>query len=391
LRVLYVIDDLGAAGAERSLAVMVAPYVRRGIELDVACLFDRPGIHAELEADGATVFCVDGPGGRTGRIRRARRLIVKRRPDLVHTTLFEADLAGRVAAAAAGVPVVSSLVNSAYGLDQAAAPGIRAWKLRAAQLLDALTARRVVRFHAISSHVADLMVAKLRLPRDRVDVIPRGRDPRRLGTRDASRRAGARLALGVADGVPLVVAAARQEYQKGLDVLIEAFATVHGSLPAARLVIAGRDGNQTTSLRAAAAQLEQGGVVRFLGARSDLPDLLCAADVFVVSSRWEGLGSVLLEAMALQAPIVASDLPPIREVVSDGVHARLSAPGDSNALADALLTELLDPLGSAARAAAAHERFLACFTAERVADQMAGFYQRALAAAGRGAAARMRA
>ena len=381
------IDDLGAAGAERSLAAMVAPYIRRGIQLDVTCLYERPGIHAELEADGARVFCVDGSGGRIGRIRRIRRLIAERRPDLIHTTLFEADLAGRLAGVAAGVPVVSSLVNSAYDIDQAAAPGIRIWKLRAAQLLDALTARRVVRFHAISSHVADLMAAKLRLPRDRVDVVPRGRDPGRLGTRDAGRRAAARAALGVADEVSLVVAAARHEYQKGLDVVIEAFPAVRASLPAAQLVIAGMAGNQTASLRAAAAQLEQGGTIRFLGARSDLPDLLCAADVFVVPSRWEGLGSVLLEAMALRAPIVASDLPPIREVVTDGIHARLSAPGEPAAFARAILATLADPGGSAARAEAAYDRFVSRFTAERIADQMAIFYQRALASAGRRGAA----
>ena len=188
VRVLYLIDDLDPAGAERSLAALVVPYRRRGIELDVACVWDVPGIQAELAADGAGVFCVDGPGGRIGRIRRARALIAARRPEIVHTTLFEADITGRLAAAAAGIPVVSSLVSSAYDVEQAAAPGLRPWKLRAAQLLDAVSARRVVRFHAISRHVADLMAAKLRIARDRVDVIPRGRDPERLGTRTRSPR-----------------------------------------------------------------------------------------------------------------------------------------------------------------------------------------------------------
>jgi glycosyltransferase involved in cell wall biosynthesis len=339
---------------------------------------DVPGIQAELEADGASVFCVDGPGGRIGRIRRTRRLIAARRPDIVHTTLFEADITGRLAAVAAGVPVVSSLVNSAYDAEQAAAPGLRPWKLRAAQLLDAVTARRVVRFHAISRHVADLMAAKLRIPRDRVDVIPRGRDPGRLGTRDAARRVAARAGLGIPEGTPLVLAAARHEYQKGLDVLIEAFPAVLGSVPTARLVIAGRDGHQTVRLHAAADRLEAEGAVRFLGPRSDVPDLLCAADVFVVPSRWEGLGSVLLEAMALRAPIVASDLPPIREVVTDGESARLSPPGAPTALSAAIVATLADADRTASQATAARQRFLACFTIEHVADQMAAFYRRAL-------------
>jgi glycosyltransferase involved in cell wall biosynthesis len=380
VRVLYLIDDLDPAGAERSLAALVVPYRRRGIELDVACVRDVPGIQAELAADGAGVFCVDGPGGRIGRIRRARALIAARRPEIVHTTLFEADITGRLAAAA-GVPVVSSLVNSAYDVEQAAAPGLRPWKLRAAQLLDAVSARRVVRFHAISRHVADLMAAKLRIARDRVDVIPRGRDPERLGTRDPVRRAAARAALEIPEGTPLVLAAARHEYQKGLDVLVEAFPAVLASAPAARLLIAGRDGHQSPRLRAAAGGLESQGVIRFLGARSDVPDLLCAADVFVAPSRWEGLGSVLLEAMALRAPIVASDLPPIREVVRDGETARLSPPGAPAALSAAIVATLTDQERAASQAAAAYERFLARFTIERVADQMAAFYQRALASA----------
>jgi glycosyltransferase involved in cell wall biosynthesis len=379
VRVLYVIDDLDPAGAERSLAALVAPYRRRGIELDVASLRDVPGIQAELEADGAGVFCVDGRGGRLGRIRRARRLIAARRPDIVHTTLFEADITGRLAGAAAGVPVVSSLVNSAYDAEQVAAPGLRPWKLRAAQLVDAVTARRVVRFHAISSHVADLMAAKLRIPRDRVDVIPRGRDPGRLGTPDPARRAAARAALGIAEGTPLVLAAARHEYQKGLDVLIDAVPAVLAEVPTARVVIAGRDGHQTQRLRAAARRLESQGVVRLLGARPDVPDLLCAADVFVVPSRWEGLGSVLLEAMALRAPIVASDLPPIREVLTDGETARLTPPGAPAGLSAAIVATLADAEAAAGQAAAAHQRFLACFTIEHVADQMVAFYRRVLA------------
>jgi glycosyltransferase involved in cell wall biosynthesis len=381
VRVLYLIDDLDPAGAERSLAALVVPYRRRGIELDVACVRDVPGIQAELAADGAGVFCVDGSGGRIGRIRRARALIAARRPEIVHTTLFEADITGRLAGAAAGVPVVSSLVNSAYDVEQAAAPGLRPWKLRAAQLLDAVSARRVVRFHAISRHVADLMAAKLRIARDRVDVIPRGRDPERLGTRDPVRRATARAALGVPEGTPLVLAAARHEHQKGLDVLVEAFPAVLASMPTARLVIAGRDGHQSPRLRAAAGRLESQGAIRFLGARSDVPDLLCAADVFVAPSRWEGLGSVLLEAMALRAPIVASDLPPIREVVRDGETARLSPPGAPAALSAAIVATLTDQERAAGQAAAAYERFLAHFTIERVADQMAAFYGRALASA----------
>jgi glycosyltransferase involved in cell wall biosynthesis len=378
IRVLYVIDDLGAAGAERSLAAMAPHYGDRGLQLDVAYLRHVQGIQPELEAAGARLFSLEGPGGRLGWARRAHRLIAAERPDLVHTTLFESDLAGRVGATTAGVPVVTSLVNVAYGPDQAAAPGLHRWKLRGAQLLDAVTARRVARFHANASYVAEVMAPRLRIPPERVEVIPRGRDPLRLGRRDPQRWARVRAALGIGDGAPLLLAVARHEHQKGLDVLLEAVPAVLADVPGARLLVAGREGNQTPLLRQAAARLGLDGAVRFLGAREDVADLLCAADLVVIPSRWEGLSNVLIEAMALEAPVVASDLPTLHDAVSDGDTASLVPPGDPGRLAAAILATLADPSGAAARAARAHRRFMEQFTIDRVVDQMRGFYERAL-------------
>jgi glycosyltransferase involved in cell wall biosynthesis len=383
VRILYLIDSLAAGGAERSLAALAPAYAERDLRLTVGYLHERPGVRAELEAAGAEVRPLAGRWGMAGAVRRARGLLAATRPDLVHTTLFEADLVGR--AAAGRVPVVTSLVNDAYGATQADAPGMAGWKLGAARLLDAASARRVARFHAISGHVAELMAARLRLPRERIEVVPRGRDPVALGTRSAARRAAARAALGVEPGAPLLLAAARHEHQKGLDVLLAAFPAVAEAAPGARLAVAGRDGNQTPRLRAAAERSGLGGAVRFLGARGDVAELLCAADVFVVPSRWEGFGSVLLEAMALEAPIVASDLPAVREVVGD--DALLVPPDRPDALAAAVTAALADPDGAVRRAARARERFLATFTIDRVADGMAGFYRRALAGRARPAPA----
>jgi glycosyltransferase involved in cell wall biosynthesis len=383
VRILYVIDSLGAGGAERSLAAMAPHYTSRGIELDVAYLRDRPGVQADLQAAGARLFSLAGGGGRPGWVLRSRRLIASRRPDLVHTTLFEADLAGRAGATLAGVPVVSSLVNVAYSSDHAATPGVRQWRVRGAQLIDALTAQRVVRFHANASHVADVMARRLYVPRDRIEVIPRGRDPKRLGRRGPGRSARARASLGVANATPLLLAIARHEHQKGLDVLLEALPAVRARVPAARLAIAGRDGNQTPLLREAVARSGLEGAVQFLGARDDVPDLLCAADLVVIPSRWEGLSNVLIEAMALEAPVVASDLPTLHDAVSDGETARLVPPGDPGALAGAIVEALEDLDGATVRAARAHRRFLDDFTIDRVVDQMAAFYERALVAAGR--------
>lgn len=373
--VLCLIDSLIPGGAEQSLVALAPHLAGQGIDLHVATLHDRPGLQDKLTGAGVSLTCLAGKGGRAGWARRATELAKERRPDLVHTTLYESDLVGRVAAALTRTPVVTSLVNAAYGPEQRAAPGVSALKLFGAQTLDVVSARLVTRFHAITTAIADLMAPRLYVPRSRIDVVPRGRDPELLGQRNPGRRASARKELGVGDGIPLVLALARQEHQKGLDLLLDAVPPLLRRVPEARVVIGGRQGNQTSLLQRRSDRLPPGAVT-FLGARADVADLLAAADVFVLPSRWEGLGSVLLEAMALEAPVVATDLPPVREVV--GTHATLVPVGRSDELARAVAATLADPADAAHRAALARQRFLSRFTIARVAAEMAAFYRRAL-------------
>lgn len=378
VKVLYLIDSLVPGGAERSLVAMAAPLAGQGVTLEVGYLQERPGLQRELVDAGVSVTSLAGGGGRIGWAREAAALVRRRQPDLIHTTLYEADLIGRMVGAATRVPVVTSLVNVRYGPEQRAAPGVRAWKVATVHLADAVTARRTVRFHAITEWIAEVMGRRLRIPDQRIDVVPRGRDPLLLGRRSPGRSARARLRTGVAPDVPMLVAAARQEHQKGLDLLLEAMPLVLRDRPDATLLIAGRPGNQTPLLEESVRRLGLAGAVSFLGVRDDVPDLLAAADVFVVPSRWEGLGSVLLEAMALESPIVASGLPPIREVVPDDRHAWLVPPDRPGHLAEAILAALGNPDEARKRASQARRRFLERFTIDRVTSEMAGFYQRAL-------------
>ncbi len=376
-RVLQVIDSLAASGAERSLVSMVPRLVSRGVEMDVAYLYERDGLREELEAVGARTLPLGDPPTRRAAVVRLRRSIRALSPDLVHTTLFDADVVGRTAARSAGVPVVSSLVNVHYGPEQLADARLRPARVRAAQVIDAITARACVRFHAITEHVADVMSDRLRIHRRLIDVIPRGRDPQLLGRRTAARRRETRVSLGIDVDTPIVLAVARQEHQKGLDVLLTAFPAVLAAVPGCRLVVAGREGRATPELREALRRSELEQQVRFLGKRVDVPDLLCAADVFVLPSRWEGLGGTLLEAMALETPIVASDIAPVREIVTDDATATLVKSEDALSLSEALIAMLKDPDRAAGLATRARARFLGSFTVDQVADRMCAFYERA--------------
>src|SRR3954465_8102724 len=92
LRVLYVIDGLGPGGAERSLAALAPHYRHLGVKLDVAVLFERQGFQDEIRDSGAQIVSLAGPRRRGSRAGAMAAVIRDLAPDLVHTTLFEADV-----------------------------------------------------------------------------------------------------------------------------------------------------------------------------------------------------------------------------------------------------------------------------------------------------------
>ncbi|WP_461010558.1 glycosyltransferase family 4 protein [Streptomyces capparidis] len=375
MHVLHVIDSLSRTeGAGRALAATAPHLVRAGVALDVAYLRAADGVQEELAEAGASLFCVE----RGGRLRRAaglRSLIRRRRPDLVHTTLYEADLAGRAAANAARVPVISDLVTPAYGPEHLAAAGVRPWRVRAAQAADAVTAVGVRRFHALTRYTATVMARRLAVDPRRIDVVPRGRDPRELGTVTEERRAAARAALGLARDTPVVLAAARQQYHKGLDVLVRCWPLVRSRVPDAVLLLAGEEDEQTPQLR----ELRGGDrSVILLGRRGDVYDLMAAADAVAVPSRGEAMSGTAMEAMGVGVPLVASDVPPLRETVGSEEHALLVPPERPADLHAALLDTLTHRDAAAKRAEAARDHFLRHYTIERVSQLMVAFYRKAL-------------
>jgi glycosyltransferase involved in cell wall biosynthesis len=377
VRLLYVIDSVVAAGAERSLLALTPHYIRLGVELEIAYLHDRPGLQPELGGAGARLVCVDGPHGRTGWLQRVTSVVRDRRPDLVHTTLFDADLIGRVAAAVTRTPVVSTLAVTAYGPAHVSDPGLRTWKVRLAQLADAATARLTRRLHAVSASVADDMSRHLHYPRERIDVIPRGREPAVLGRRSVERRARTRHALGLEEATPVVLAVGRHEHQKALDVLIAAVPAIRDAHRDVRVLVAGREGNQTSELRKQIGDLGLTSSISLLGTRDDVADLMVAADVLALPSRREGSPGALIEAMALELPAVVSDIAQTREVVGED-ETRFVAVDSPESLARGVVATLDDPVTGRTRAERAYLTFCARFTISAVADRMVDFYRTAL-------------
>ena len=371
MHLMYVIDSLAASGgAEQSLAMLGTFWVRQGYTLDVVVLHDRPGLQPQLERAGAHVSVLSGPAPK--RVIRLRALIRERRPDLVHTTLFDADMTGRLAARWAGVPFVSSLVNTSYGPEEYANPAVANWKLHAVRMADTATILGASGVHAVSHHVAATSARRLRVPARKLTVIPRARDVAVLGEPSPERRLAVRRRLGLDADLPVLLIAARQEYQKGIDVAIEALG--HVRQDRAVMLIAGRDGLATTALRDLARQSRAHDRIHFLGSRDDVPDLLVAADVCVVPSRREGMPGTVLEAMYLGTRLVVSDIPPNREALGDPPAGRV-VPLDPQLFAEQIDAALGDHAGHLE--AAARARFLDTFSLDSVGRQMMAFHTRA--------------
>jgi glycosyltransferase involved in cell wall biosynthesis len=381
LNLLYVINGLGPGGAERSLAELLPFYLDADIEPVLVCIRHKEkGVESAVRELGCDIRFLP-PGGMPRRVLALRRLIAELRADLVHTTLFESDVAGRLAATATGVPVLTSLVNTSYDPVRLRDPNVGRAGLWATRMVDGWTARHLTtHFHALTDAVKESAVVNLGIRADRVTVVERGRDPARLGVATALRRAAARERLGIDPDAEVVVNVARQEYQKGQKYLLQAASILAPDRPRLLIVISGRDGHATRELLALCDQLQLGDKVRFLGHRDDVPDVLATADAFAFPSVYEGLGGALIEAMALGLPIVASDIPALGEVVDDGRNGFLVEPESPTALAAALARLLDDRAMSASFGAQSVKIFRERFTIERSARRMIDLYHEVAAA-----------
>ncbi|MGW3962491.1 glycosyltransferase [Amycolatopsis sp. NPDC005003] len=321
MRVLHVISELGAGGAETLVAGMVA----RGEEYGwVSAVASGGGFRADaLAAAGTPAFPVPlARRSKAGVLKAAwatRRAVSRFRPDVVLAHNVGASLVARLAGRRP-ITVFHGVADEDYPA--------------AARILRRTSARVV----AVSTATADRLTAA---GLERPVVIPNAVFP----GPPVFGRAEIRASLGVPERTPVALCLARLEPQKRHDVLLDAWAAVDGD---AVLWLAG-DGSRRGELERRAQAL--GRRVEFLGTRTDVPDLLAAADVTVLTSDWEGLPLAVLESMAAGRPVVATDVGGIGGVLSGG-GGIVVPPADPAATAAALSTLLFDP---AARETAAAE------------------------------------
>lgn len=225
---------------------------------------------------------------------------------------------------------------------------------------------------AISRAVADALVAS-GIPRDRVQIVPSGIDLTRVFSPAPSETLAQ---LGVTAGQPLVVQVAQLVGHKDPLTFVRAVAEVRRQVPDVRALLVG-DGPLRAAVEAEVARLRLTDVLCVTGYRTDADLLLAAADVVTLSSKEEGLGTVLLDAMSMGKPIAATAGGGIPETVQQGVSGLLSPVGDAVKLGSDIASILRDP-SLAGRLSAGARKRAENFSVERTAELTIEVYRRVL-------------
>lgn len=297
---------------------------------------------------------------------RLAGFFLRHRPDVVHTHTSKAGFVGRLAAWIARVPLV---LHTMHEPPHNAASGVTRRLYIWAERMASRWAHHVI---TVSYANEKEILARRLVPGEKLTVIREGLDlsryPRLEDRREAIRP------LGIADDVPVVGMVGRLETAKGHTYLLKAAQLLQVRHPGVRVVIVG-GGQLRETLEAEAVALQVTDCVTFTGFRDDMPSLMQGFDIFTLPSLWEGLGIVLLEAMAYERPVVASRVGGVQDVVVPGETGLLVPARSPEALADAIGALLLDRERAAEMGRAGYQRLVREFRDDVANGRMLDLYR----------------
>lgn len=368
MRILFLSTSMGMGGADSQLMAAAQELRSRGHEVMIVSLtpLGQMGLESrELGIPTQSLEMRRGFPDPRGLVRLAS-LVRSYRPDVVHSHMVHANLLAR---ALRLVVPVRALVSTIHNIYEGGALRMAAYRWTNA-LVDHMT--------AVSEAAAQRFVKDGIVPKEILRVIPNGVDLDRMATPPAGARESLRRELGVEDTF-VWLAVGRFEIAKDYPNMLRAFARVRERAPSAVLLLVGK-GSLQAETEALVARLGLGDAVRFLGVRNDVPAVMSAADGYVMSSAWEGMPMVLLEAAAAGLPIVATSVGGNHEVILEEESGFLVPPRDHEALAAAMLR--LGGLGEGERrrmGVRGREHIRAHYGVQRVADRWEELYREVLA------------
>jgi len=369
-RILFLSTSMGLGGADNQVMEVSSRLKKRGHQVHVISLVKPGPLGEELQKRnvGYQSISVNSKLFAALAIPKLVNFIRRWQPDIVHSHMVHANLLARVVRPLAPFPV---LICTAHSIDEGG---------RLREILYRLTDPLCDLTTQVSQTGLERYVRVGAVPCHKIRYIPNGVDTERFKPNPED-RLRVRKELGV-DGF-IWLAVGRFDPPKDYSNMLQAFARVIRRAPDAVLLIAG-DGPLRKTMEGVARELGIDKRVQFLGIRRDIPQLMNAADAYVMSSSWEGMPMVLLEASAIGLPIVATDVGGNREVVLDGVTGFLVPPRNPEALAEAMLKMMSLPeekrraMGKAARKYVEDN-----FSLDRVVDMWEALYRELLERKGR--------
>jgi len=350
-KVLHLVTRLDLGGAQQNTLHTVRHLDRSKFDAVLAC---GPGGMLDEEAADLRVVVVESlrrdisPLHDLLALLELTKTLLAEQPAILHTHSSKAGILGRLAAALAGVPRVVHTYHG-FGFHERQPAFVKSFYV----LLEKLCARFTDSMVFVSKANIDYAAAHgIVDPKDAVLI----RSGVRLSGLPASVDAAKlKMSAGIGMHKLLVVSVGNLKPQKNAADFVSAAATVLAEVPEARFVFIG-DGPDRGALEARAFAKGLEGKVLFLGWRRDAAQWLAAADVFVMTSLWEGLPRALVEAMKSGKPPVCYATDGVTDLIEDGVNGCLVEPGDHGALASRVSSLLKDEprrkaLGAAAAAA----------------------------------------
>ncbi len=369
IKILYIYPSLSIGGAEELHFLVLKNLLEKGIyDLKVCCIEKMGEIAQRVKNLGIEIFCLNKPS-RPSNISASLALIKylkKNKFDIVQTSLFNANFHGRIAAILAKVPIILSEEHSEH------------YQYNSIKFLPYIWSDKILsvfteRIICCSKNLMHSLAKLENIPLSKFFLLLNAFNAEKLEVKTDA--AQVRKTLGLSDEDLVITNIAALSYRKGQDLLIKAFKMVNERFPHSRLIFIGRE---VPCFRAGldklVGHLGIGDKIIFLGQKMDVADYLNITDIFVLSSRFEGIPLVLLEAMYMQVPVIAIDVGGIGEVVThdkDGILVKQNNP-ESVSLA---ITELLNNrekrnyLGQSGK-----KTVIERFGAERYINQLEGLY-----------------
>ena len=363
VKVVYVIDDLGLGGAQRQLVELVKSLSKVRYDPHVISLSTTKTDYAEpIRSAGIPLRQIPQSGKWDQRcFRTLLKSFREIKPRLVHTWLFTADLYGRLAAWAARVPGIVTAVRS-----------VEPWKPWHYVAADRLLCWVTDAFTVNARAVGEILAAREHVDRRKIYTVYNGIDLRAF---DPARTDGVvRGRIGVGQGAPLIGIVGRLAPEKDHETFLKAAGLVSNQIPQVNFLVVG-SGPLQDKLQRLRGALSLEKQVHFLPNQSDRAQLFAALDLVVVSSRYEGCSNVILEAMAMGKPVIATAVGGNPELILPGQTGLLVPPQDPEGLAEAMMELVRDPDRAQGMGRQGRRRVEEQFGLERMVDETDRFYQ----------------